>query len=126
MQVKDANLKEYYAKRAKEYESIYNRKIPIRLREQKSLALDIQKSFKNKYVLEVACGTGYWTKYLSKAAKKILSTDLNQEMLDIASSRLKGDSIQFQIADAYDLPVSAPKFNGAMANCWFSHVPKGK
>lgn len=117
-------LKKYYRDRAKEYESVYVRAIPIRLEEQAYIADYIGKSLKDKYILEIACGTGYWTKYLVKNAKKILATDINQEMLEIASDKIIDKSVQFIISDAYNPPSSAPLFTGALANFWFSHIPK--
>lgn len=118
-------LKEYYSKRAKEYDSIYKRPDKIRLKEQKLLADYIASTFKGKYVLELACGTGYWTKYLLKSAKKILATDYSKEMLEVASNHLsKNSKITLLQADAYNPSTSYPKFNGAMANFWFSHIPK--
>lgn len=122
----DHNLKEYYSKRAQEYDEIYHRNIPDRLKEQEYIGKKIQKLFNGKYVLEVACGTGYWTNYLARSARKILATDINQEMLEIAQKRIHDESIQFLISDAYALPISVPSFTGAMANFWFSHIPKNK
>lgn len=122
----DANLKEYYSKRAREYDKIYHRDIPIRLKEQNMIATEIKKIFKGKYVLELACGTGYWTKYLVGSAEKVLATDINQEMLKIASCRIPDKSVQFLIGDAYDPPSSIPQFTGAIANFWISHIPKNR
>lgn len=120
-------LAEYYSKRAKEYNDVYHRSDKTRLKEQKFLAEYITQSFKGRFVLEVACGTGFWTKYLFKSAKKVLATDYNPNMLEIASSRLsKSSNVIFLQADAYNPPISIPKFNGAMANFWFSHIPKKK
>lgn len=120
----DTNLQKYYAKRAQEYDAIYNRNIPIRIKEQDFIGKEIKKLFKKRYVLELACGTGYWTKYLVGSAKKVLATDINQEMLEIASQRISDESMQFLIGDAYMPPISVPQFTGAMAHCWFSHIPK--
>ena len=120
-------LGEYYSKRAKEYEEVYHRPDKRRLKELQTLAKYITKTFKNRFVLEIACGTGFWTKHLIKSAKKILATDYNLSMLEIASLKLsKNPNIIFQQSDAYNPPTVSPKFNGAMANFWFSHIPKSK
>lgn len=124
MAIVNNNLITYYAKRAKEYESVYNRKIPKRLKEQKFIGKYVKQAFKNRYVLELACGTGYWTKYLINSADKILATDINYEMLAIAADKIKSSSVQFLVGDAYNPPVGAPKFTGGMANFWFSHISK--
>lgn len=120
-------LAEYYSKRSKEYDEVYHRPDKTRLKEQKFLAEYTSKTFKRRLVLEIACGTGFWTKYLLKSAKKVLATDYSFNMLEIASLRLsKSSSVIFLQADAYNPPISIPKFNGAMANFWFSHIPKKK
>lgn len=121
------NLADYYSKRAKEYEAIYHRPNTVRLQEQNFIAEYIRKSMKGRYVLELACGTGYWTKYLLGIAKKIQATDISPQMLEIASKRYSyHSSIQFLLADAYDPPKSIPPFTGVMANFWLSHIPKRK
>jgi ubiquinone/menaquinone biosynthesis C-methylase UbiE len=119
-------LNEYYSKRAQEYDSIYKRPIKVRLKEQQIIADFIQKKFKDKFVLELACGTGFWTKYLVKSASKILASDYSLEMLQIASGLINKKNIIFIQADAYNPPLSEPKFEGLMVNFWFSHIPKIK
>lgn len=121
------DLTDYYSKRAQEYENIYNRPDKVRQQEQNFITEYIKKSFKGKYVLELACGTGYWTEYLLGNANKILATDISPEMLHIASNRYSNySSIQFLQCDAYNPLESIPPFTGLMANFWFSHIPKRK
>lgn len=118
-------LAEYYNKKAKEYEEVYQREDKKRLSEQALIKKYIEESFINRYVLELACGTGYWTKSLQPVAQKIIAIDQSQEMLTIASSRFENKAnINFLQCDAYTPPVSFPKFNGCMANFLFSHIPK--
>lgn len=120
-------LNEYYSKRAQEYDNTYHRPDKIRLKELKFLAEYITSTFKGKTVLELACGTGFWTSELLKSAKKVLASDYSENMLEIAGERLsENPNIIILQADAYNPPVSYPKFNGAMANFWFSHIPKNK
>lgn len=121
------DLTDYYSRRAEEYESVYNRPDKVRLQEQNFIAEYIKKSMKGRYVLELASGTGYWTKYLLGNANKILAIDLSPEMLEIASKRYSHHpSIQFLQHEAYNPPQSIPSFTGMMANFWFSHIPKRK
>lgn len=120
------SLNEYYSKRALEYDSIYKRSDSSRLKEQQILADLIIKKFKDKFVLELACGTGFWTKYLAQSASKVLATDYSLEMLTIAANIVSKKNIFFIHADAYNPPKSRPLFNGLMANFWFSHIPKDK
>lgn len=125
MKTDKQTLAEYYNKKAKEYEEVYQRDDKIRLAEQALIKKYIEESFSNSYVLELACGTGYWTKSLQPVAQKIIAIDQSPEMLTIASKRFANKSnISFLLGDAYNPPVSFPKFNGCMANFLFSHIPK--
>ena len=65
------DLGEYYRKRAEEYEEIYHREDPIRQHEQDLITYSMQEALKDRDVLEVACGTGYCTQFLSETARSI-------------------------------------------------------
>ena len=116
----------YYSKRAQEYEQIYYRDDPVRQNEQNEISKEIKKIFYNKNALEVACGTGFWTVFLSETAKKIVATDNSNEVLKIAQSKSYKCPVIFQKCDAYNLPFSVSSFDGGLANFWFSHIPKDK
>jgi trans-aconitate methyltransferase len=117
-------LIEYYSKRASEYEQIYHRDDPVRQSELAKIKNLVRNSFRNKSVLEIACGTGYWTEAVSKSAKNITAVDCSAEMLAIAKAKkLKTD---FIIDNAYSLKNVIGSFNAGLANFWFSHIPKNK
>lgn len=119
-------INKYYSKRAQEYEQIYQRDDPVRQSEQNKIAEEIKKIFYNKNVLEVACGTGFWTVFLSKTANKIIAIDNSDEVIEIAQSKSYKCPVFFKKCDAYSLPFSAFSFDGGLANFWFSHIPKDK
>ena len=75
----------YYHERASEYDKIYAR--PERQEALQEVNSFLEKLFDGKEVLEVACGTGYWTEKLSTKAKRVLATDINEAVLDIAKCR---------------------------------------
>ena len=76
------NMRQYYRKRANYYEKVYYRNDPERLKEQDIIEESILKLFKNKKIIELAYGTGYWTQKLSKVAFKIIASDILKEMND--------------------------------------------
>jgi ubiquinone/menaquinone biosynthesis C-methylase UbiE len=119
-------INEYYSKRAQEYEQIYQRNDPIRQSEQNKIAEEIKKVFHNKRVLEIACGTGFWTAFLSEVAKEIVAIDNSDEVLEIAQHKKYRCPADFQKCDAYNLPFPARSFDGGLASFWFSHIPKEK
>jgi len=53
--------------------------------------------FKN--VLEIGCGTGKNTVWLSTKAKQVMAVDLSEEMLAKAKSKINSDTVQFIHAD---------------------------
>ena len=64
-------------------------------------------------VLETAAGTGIVTEALHRALleAKIIATDLNPAMLDVAAQRMNSDKVSFQPADALDLPFDDNSFD---------------
>lgn len=119
-------LKQYYAARAQEYEEIYFRDDAQRQKEQLDIQECIKTLFSGKNVLEVACGTGYWTQFAAETARSITATDCNSEVLDIARQKNYACPVIFNLADAYHLPFAAQTFTGGMAGFWLSHVPKDR
>ena len=118
-------MKEYYARRAAEYEKIYLK--PERqadLRRMEEIAGD---AFPGLSILEVACGTGYWTKFAAASAKSILATDFNDEVLELAKQKDYGTcAVSFQRADAYTLEGVPPWFDAGFHAFWWSHMPRRK
>jgi ubiquinone/menaquinone biosynthesis C-methylase UbiE len=74
-------------------------------------------------VIEVACGTGWWTRILSESANSIVATDLGEEVMKIAKEKEYGCPVTFKKEDAYDLSFQDSSFDGGLAFSWFSHIP---
>ncbi|MCU6433554.1 class I SAM-dependent methyltransferase [Undibacterium sp. Jales W-56] len=114
-------MRDYYAQRAKTYESIYAK--PERQGDLAELSERISEALTGRKVLEVACGTAYWTERFAEDAESVLATDINQNMLDIANAkRIAPGKVSFAIADAFDLPKG--DYNACFAGFWWSHVKK--
>lgn len=114
------SIETYYAKRAHEYERIYAK--PERQDDLRTLRAFVEETFRGKHVLEVACGTGYWTEVLARSAASTLAIDINDEVLELA--RAKSLNARFERADVYALPKFPQSFNAGLAAFWWSHVPK--
>ena len=78
-------MESYYARRAAEYEKIYDK--PERQADLARLRNDIPALFKGERVLEIACGTGYWTPLIAEQAESVLAVDYNEETLAIARTK---------------------------------------
>lgn len=122
----DRTLEDYYARRAGEYEEIYHRNDPQRQQEQLRIQTALKETLKGASVLEIACGTGYWTQYLSETSTAITATDFNREVLDIAKGKRFSCPVSLQREDAYSLSFLPETFTGGLANFWLSHIPKNR
>ena len=118
-----ADLVEYYRRRAREYEAIYEK--PERQGDLALLRTLIPELLRGARVLEIACGTGYWTQLIAQAAASVLATDLAEEPMRIAQSKNYLGDIAFRRADAYALH-GLGRFDAAFAGFWWSHVPRGR
>ncbi|HVS31065.1 MAG TPA: class I SAM-dependent methyltransferase [Thermoanaerobaculia bacterium] len=117
-----AELLRYYARRAQEYEEIYAK--PERQSDLDRVRAWLHDELSGCRLLELACGTGYWTERLAPVTKSILATDAAAEVLEIARKKAYPPGrVRFAIADAYDLPALAGALDAALAGFWWSHVP---
>jgi ubiquinone/menaquinone biosynthesis C-methylase UbiE len=115
------SMQEYYARRAAEYERIYARS--ERQADLATLCSTIETTFAGRCVLDVACGTGYFTRHAARSAHSVLGVDANEETLKIARSKSLANA-EFQAADAYAIPKAVSPFDGALVTFWWSHVPR--
>jgi demethylmenaquinone methyltransferase/2-methoxy-6-polyprenyl-1,4-benzoquinol methylase len=119
----DAGLVDYYRRRAREYEAIYAK--PERQADLAFLRKEIPQRLRDTRVLELACGTGYWTGLIAEQARSVLATDLAEEPMRIAQAKpYPRGNARFASADAYALGEDLGRFDAAFAGFWWSHVPR--
>ena len=119
------HLERYYSKRAAEYEQIYQK--PERQHELEWLRGRVPEIYRRRSVLEVACGTGYWTQFIARTARKVHACDINESVLEIAREKpLPRDRVSFFKADAVSLEGVPGGCDAAFAGFWWSHVKKSE
>ncbi|MBI3369680.1 MAG: class I SAM-dependent methyltransferase [Burkholderiales bacterium] len=117
-------MADYYARRAVYYERIYLQ--PERQTDLRAMEAWVGGDvFQGRRVLEIACGTGWWTQHGARQAQRWLATDLNPETMAVARAKAMPASVEFRAVDAYTLAElrADERFDGAFAGCWWSHIP---
>jgi SAM-dependent methyltransferase len=76
-------------------------------------------------VLELACGTGYWTEVIAATADKVLATDILDTMLARAQTRrFPEGKVAFRRVDGLDLPDDLGTFSCVFIGFWWSHLKR--
>ncbi len=117
------DIVEYYERRLPEYDRIYER--PERQRDLAALRRLVRERLAGQDVLEIACGTGYWTDVAAAVASSVVATDLSPALTEVAELRVKGsDGVRFAVADAYEMHQLEGSFTAVLGAFWWSHVPR--
>jgi SAM-dependent methyltransferase len=110
----------YFTARAATYQDVYER--PEQREELLLLQDKLAELMEGHAVLEVGCGTGYWTRQLAEVAESVTAVDSNAAMLAVA--RQGGDDgIEWVQGDACDLPAS-DAYTACFGGFWWSHLPR--
>jgi len=117
------SMRDYYARRASSYERVYHK--AERQDDLRAMEAWLPPIFKGRNVLEIACGTGWWTLHGARDCARWLATDANPEMIEIARAKPQPKGkVRFALTDAYTLAELGPaRFDAAFAGFWWSHVP---
>src|SRR4051812_6388873 len=117
----NSDLVKYYKERAKEYEKIYDK--PERQHDIQKAGHVLKGIFRNKEVLEIACGTGFWTERIAAFAKHIHATDINQEVLDNAAQKTYVGTVILEVADIFNFQLQK-KYESLFGGFIWSHIPR--
>lgn len=130
----DDAMRQYYARRAPEYDDWYDRlgryddPATNAMWHTEMAALErIAAAFGAGHLLDIACGTGRWTAHFAANPHVTHVTALDQaaEMLAQTQSRLRAAGLDATLVqgDAYALPFPDRSFNSAFFGFFLSHVP---
>ena len=116
----NTDLVAYYKARVAEHEKIYLK--PERQVDLAKASELLQGIFTGQDILEIACGTGYWTERIAQTAQSIMATDINDAALAIAMQKeYQKNNTQFAVADIYNFS-GVPKYGALFAGFILSHI----
>ncbi|OQS26148.1 class I SAM-dependent methyltransferase [Chromobacterium violaceum] len=111
-----------YAKRVAFYDTVYEQ--PERALDLAWLRRWLPPQFFGRRVLELACGSGYWTQYLAPAARAYQALDVSAGALALAGQRPGVGGVAFAVGEVETLQRPAQPFDAVFAGLWFSHLPR--
>lgn len=75
--------------------------------------------------LELACGTGNWTRELAKISTRVTALDASQEVMEINRQKLGDARVNYQPADLFAWEPDG-QYDLVFMAFWMSHVPPEK
>jgi len=74
-------------------------------------------------VLELACGTGLWTRHLVESAGSVTAVDASPEVSRLNAERVRSSRVQYVQADLFQWQPEA-LYDFVFFGFWLSHVPE--
>lgn len=114
---------QFYAKSASNHDRVYDH--PERQDDLAEMREHVADVLQGHTVLELACGTGYWTRIIAETADHVVATDINPEMIAMAALRkMPADKVTLRVADAWSLPDDLGDFTAVFIGFWWSHIKR--
>lgn len=110
---------QYYEQRQSEYEAIYSK--PERQADLAELEGNLLSLVSGLDVLELACGTGYWTRRMAGSAASVHATDASAKLAQVALESCKIGNVTADELDALALPKLS-QYNCVVAGFLWSHI----
>lgn len=77
-------------------------------------------------VLELACGTGLWTRRLIDYAAHVTAVDASDEVIAINRARVDDERVEYVQADLFEWVPPPARFDVCFFGFWLSHVPEAR
>jgi SAM-dependent methyltransferase len=123
--------KRYYAERAPEYDDWWFRRgryalDPEALARWESDVAEAEAALEafrpGGAILELAAGTGLWTRHLVRYADRLVAVDASPQTLEVNRARVEGE-VEYVVADLFAWEPEQ-KFDLVFFSFWLSHVPE--
>ncbi|MGD1096853.1 MAG: class I SAM-dependent methyltransferase [Bryobacteraceae bacterium] len=121
----------YYRARAPEYDDWFYRRgrydrgehwNGLWFEEAEAVARQLGAIPKCESILELASGTGIWTKRLISIGRQVTAVDASPEVIEINRERVGSEAVQYVQADLFDWEPNQ-EFDLVFFSFWLSHVP---
>ena len=76
-------------------------------------------------VLELGCGTGYFTRELAGTGAQITAIDISPDLLEAARNSCPSERVTFEIQNAYDLAYEGETFDSVVGSSVLHHLEVG-
>jgi ubiquinone/menaquinone biosynthesis C-methylase UbiE len=73
-------------------------------------------------VLELGCGTGYFTRELARSGADVVAIDISPELLEIARANCSAPNIRYEIQNAYELSYPDAVFDSVVGSSILHHL----
>jgi ubiquinone/menaquinone biosynthesis C-methylase UbiE len=123
----------YFDERAEEYDDIYVGKGPaiqhyggMYIKDFTQIGESVSK-FGGKHLIDIACGTAYWTPFYAPKCDEITCLDQSTNMLSQAQTRIKDQNLKppnFIHADFFDIDLGTDVFDRAFVSILLSHFSR--
>jgi demethylmenaquinone methyltransferase/2-methoxy-6-polyprenyl-1,4-benzoquinol methylase len=126
-----AEQRRYYAERAPEYDDWWFRRgrfalDPEPLARWESDVAEAESALEafrpRGRVLELAAGTGLWTRHLVRHADRLVAVDASPQTLEVNRARVEG-RVEYVVADLFAWEPEQ-NFDLVFFSFWLSHVPE--
>src|SRR6201997_2974080 len=73
-------------------------------------------------VLELGCGTGYFTRELARSGAEVVAIDVSPELLEIAKANHSAPNVRYEIQNAYELNYPDAVFDSVVGSSVLHHL----
>jgi len=93
-----------------------------KLRWQRRVKMLSSVLHENDNVLELGCGTGYFTRELAKLKVHVTAIDISPELIEEAKSEIKSEKVSFEVQNAYEMTYGLNLFDAVIGSSVLHHL----